>query len=420
MKKILVFPCGSEIGLEIHRSLKYSKDFTLYGGSSVNDHGQYVYDNYIANLPPVENEDFITAINSVIKKHKIDFVFPAHDSVVLKLAQEVENIEAEIITSPLTTCEVSRSKRKTYEVFKGIVSTPKIFDEEASLHFPVFLKPDVGQGSKGVLKAESSIEVEQALRKNPGLMVLEYLPGKEYTVDCFTNTEGDLMFVQARERIRVTNGISVNSRPIEASVFNEIAQKINSNLRFRGVWFFQVKENYNKELVLMEIAPRVAGTMALCRMQGVNLPLLSLYEFMGIKTSILKNNFKIEIDRALHSRYKLDIQYEKVFVDFDDAIILNGKVNELMIAFLYKCLNQGKKCILITKHVKAVKETLKEHRISEDIFDEIISIKREEEKSAHITTNSIFIDDSFSERQKVFEKLAIPVFDISEAVELIE
>ena len=47
MKKVLVFPCGSEIGLEIYRSLKYNKDFELIGGASVNDHGEFIYENYI-------------------------------------------------------------------------------------------------------------------------------------------------------------------------------------------------------------------------------------------------------------------------------------------------------------------------------------------------------------------------------------
>ena len=56
MKNVLVFPCGSEIGLEIHNSLKYSKDFKLYGGSSVDDHGKFVYENYISGHPYYSSE----------------------------------------------------------------------------------------------------------------------------------------------------------------------------------------------------------------------------------------------------------------------------------------------------------------------------------------------------------------------------
>jgi len=65
------------------------------------------------------------------------------------------------------------------------------------------------------------------------------------------------------------------------------------------VWFFQVKENKEGELALLEVAPRVAGTMSMSRMLGVNLPLLSLFSFMGYEVNILKNNFGIEVDRSL-------------------------------------------------------------------------------------------------------------------------
>lgn len=36
---------GSEIGLEIYRSMKFRKHFHLVGGSSVNDHGRFVFDD---------------------------------------------------------------------------------------------------------------------------------------------------------------------------------------------------------------------------------------------------------------------------------------------------------------------------------------------------------------------------------------
>lgn len=48
---ILVFPCGSEIALELHRSLKFSRHITLFGANSVDDHGKFVFENYIGGLP---------------------------------------------------------------------------------------------------------------------------------------------------------------------------------------------------------------------------------------------------------------------------------------------------------------------------------------------------------------------------------
>ena len=60
--KILVFPCGSEIGLEIHRSLKYSVHIELLGGSSVEDHGKFVFENYIGKIPFIDDSDFIISV----------------------------------------------------------------------------------------------------------------------------------------------------------------------------------------------------------------------------------------------------------------------------------------------------------------------------------------------------------------------
>lgn len=47
MINVLVFPCGSEIGLEVHNALKYDKHINLVGLSSVSSHGRVVYKNYI-------------------------------------------------------------------------------------------------------------------------------------------------------------------------------------------------------------------------------------------------------------------------------------------------------------------------------------------------------------------------------------
>ena len=80
-QNVLVFPCGTEIGLEIHSSLRFSTHFNLIGAASIEDHGQYVYENCIGGIPFVESPDFVESINQIIKDQKIDFVIPAHDSV---------------------------------------------------------------------------------------------------------------------------------------------------------------------------------------------------------------------------------------------------------------------------------------------------------------------------------------------------
>lgn len=414
-KNVLVFPCGSEIGLEIYRSLYSSTHFTIYGGSSVSDHGQYVYKNYIDNIPLVVGKNFITEINRIVKKYNIDFIFPAHDSVVLTLSKAAAKgeLKCAVITSEAKTCDIARSKRKTYQLFKGIIPVPIEYKRNliAEDMFPLFLKPEVGQGSKGTYLAESLKDIDFYLAKNSSLMILEHLPGNEYTIDCFTDSSGELLFCEGRRRRRIVNGISVNSEVVEDPQFIDYAKKINSKLKLNGAWFFQVKESVDGTLKLLEIAPRVAGTMGLARCKGVNLPLLSLFNALGLKVDITENEYHLTIDRSLENRYQHDIDYNQVYLDFDDLILIDGKVNPAVMAFIYQCHNKDIQVSLITKHRSDIVETLQLYRLDE-VFNEILHIDDNDQKFKYITnSHAIFIDDSFAERKSVYENCKIPVFD---------
>ena len=75
-KNILIFPCGSEIGLEINRALANDIHFEMFGASSLPDHGKFVYKNYIEDVPFVDKANFIDGINKICEKYKIDYIFP--------------------------------------------------------------------------------------------------------------------------------------------------------------------------------------------------------------------------------------------------------------------------------------------------------------------------------------------------------
>ena len=244
--KVLVFPCGAEIGLEIRRALHTAKEVILYGGSSVSDHGEVVYSKYIPGIPFVTDENFVPAINRIAKDHAIDYIIPAHDSVILKLAEAADKGElvCKLLTSPYDTCVVCCSKKFTHERFSGQLTTPRLFETLVEVSgWPVFLKPDSGCGSRGTAIAATIEEADYHMRRSANLLVFEYLPGKEFTVDCFTDRHGRLLFSGGRERTRISNGISVRTSPIDNPKFREMAEVINRTLVLRGMWFFQVKEN---------------------------------------------------------------------------------------------------------------------------------------------------------------------------------
>ena len=127
-KNILVFPCGSEIALEINRSLKYSTYFNLIGVSSVDDHGRFVFENYIGDIPYITDAEFIPAIKKIVQENKIDAIYPTMDFVIAEIKRNEKEIGCKIISSELDTVELCLSKKKTYEKLKDTINTPAIYN----------------------------------------------------------------------------------------------------------------------------------------------------------------------------------------------------------------------------------------------------------------------------------------------------
>lgn len=413
-KNILVFPCGSEVALEIFRSLEFSSHFNLIGGNSIDDHGKFVFHNYIGDLPYISDKRFISDLKKVIAKWRIDVIYPAMDSVVTKLKKNENELGCIVVSSELETTEICLSKSHTYKRLKGIVEVPLLYDRiDDVTEYPVFIKPDIGYGSRGVCKAQNKENAKIHLFNNPNSIISQYLPGKEYTIDCFTDFEGKLLFIGQRERKRIVNGISVNtSTMLPSGNIAKMAESINRTIRFNGAWFFQVKERADGVLVLMEMASRIAGSSSVYRAKGVNFALLSLYNAFKIPVEILVNEYEVELDRALSNSYKLNIDFHYVYIDFDDTIIIEDKVNAQLISAIHHFINKGKKIILVTKHDHPIHTTLRRFRM-DNLFDEIIHLKKDAEKwESILPKNAIFIDDSFAERKKIKIHTGIPVFSV--------
>lgn len=411
---VLVLPGGTEIGLEIWRALKDCKEISLYSAAAdIANHAPYVFARHFI-VPSVHERAWVEALNEVITNQNIHYIYPAHDDVVLSLAENAHRIRAKIVSSPLKTCRIARSKRATYENLAGVVPVPCVYNEPLNVvDFPVFVKPDVGQGSSDVHLIKSREQLIRLLDVPLRYVVTEYLPGEEFTIDCFSDRDRGLLFCGGRTRSRTRSGISMSSHCAGDAFFHEYANAIAEKMDLYGAWFFQLKRDSRGTLKLLEVAPRVAGTMALNRVRGINFPLLSIYEQERISLQIMLNHADVEIDRALLNRYRHNVQYDTVYVDLDDTLILNGRVNTILVQFLFQCVNKGIRLVVLTKHDGDVEQTLQKYRLR-GLFDDIVKIERSASKADSIReSNAILIDDSFSERKEVHDRLGIMTFDCS-------
>ena len=415
--KVLVFPAGAEIGLEIYNSLKYSHHVELFGASGKNDHASYVYDeaHYVEDQFYVDRPDFIDRFNQLLRRLGIEFVYPTHDTIANFLAAHQDQLVAHVITSCAETNQIARSKSLTYTKFGSFDFCPRIFVAgDKHLEFPVFLKPDDGQGGKGSFIAENQADLDFYLRKSPALLLSEFLPGEELSVDCFTDFKGELKFIGPRTRERVQMGISFRSTAMAVTEeILQIAHTINNTVSLNGAWFFQIKKDLAGKFKLLEFAPRQSSTMGLYRAAGINFALLSLFNALKIPVHTMANNYALQLDRCLHNRYKADFKYSHVYIDLDETIIIGTHVHPMVMAFVYQCRNRGIDLTLITKHRYDVSASLLACGIAENLFASIIHLTDDQPKWKAINKQgAIFIDNYWKDRHEVAEALGIPVFDV--------
>lgn len=415
-KRVLIFPSGMENGIEIGKSLKFCKEIDVFSATaSVQNQAFYLYTkNSIVRY--INEDGWVDDLNSTIDENNIDIVYPANSLVIDALNKNRKNIRADVLLPSESIIDLTRSKKKTLNILMGLIDVPKVYKSIADIpEFPVFIKPDRGYGAQGASVIHHESELDR-LELND-FIIQELLPGKEYTIDCFSDLNGNLIFCSGRERSRIRMATSMHAEDISEELngfFREIAVKILSRIPIEGAWFFQMKEDSVGKLKLLEIDVRIAGTMAFNRCKGVNFPLLSLYQYYGHDIDILTNNIHFSMDRCLKNRYVVDYYYDTVYVDLDDTIIVKGKLNLELITFLYQCVNKGIRIVLVSKNLLEDKEQyLIDYKIYQ-LFDEIIWLEENDKKYRYMKSqNAIFIDDSYSQRKEVAEILGIPTFDCS-------
>ncbi|MGU0041088.1 ATP-grasp domain-containing protein [Citrobacter freundii complex sp. 2025EL-00176] len=421
MINVLIFPAGTEIGREIYLSLRYEKNVNLVlAGADYDSHARHYTSEYHI-VPDVTHCNWLPTLQALVLQENINYIFPAHDEALLALSENRDALSATVLCPSQETCQITRFKSKTYQALKHSIPTPQIFNDVAGIEqWPVFVKPDRGQGAQGAARVDTPAMLASLQTERDDLIVCEYLSGEEFTVDCFSDRAQGLLFCQPRIRSRIRAGIAMTSTLVNLPEVDAYARAISQKLQLYGAWFFQLKRSASGTLTLLEVAPRIAGTMALNRVAGINFAMLTLYESMRVNINILPTTNNIQITRSLSNRYQHKIKFKHVYIDYDDTIVKNGKLCLLVITFLYQCINNGIKLHLVTRHAGNIHSSLRKMRL-DNVFDSITHLGQKDKKSIYITeSEAIFIDDSFRERLDVFSHTQIPTFDINQLEMLID
>lgn len=267
-------------------------------------------------VPAGDAEAYVPQMQTIAERESADVILPLTTAELQPLAENREAFDATVMVSPSDALAVANDKAALYRFLaeEGFDSAPEyrrvgtesaFVDAVESLGYPgepVCFKPPVASGMRGFrVLDERTDRLERLLEEKPGtpvttldevlpvltsadsfpeLTVMEYLPGEEYSVDALATPDGvDPVVPRSRERTRagITFRGTVERRPDiaeeAAAICRSLGLEYNVNLQF--------KHDGDGTPKLIEINPRVAGTIIMCVGAGANLPYLGLQHALG-------------------------------------------------------------------------------------------------------------------------------------------
>ncbi|MFV0451885.1 MAG: ATP-grasp domain-containing protein [Propioniciclava sp.] len=237
-------------------------------------------------LPRGEDPTYVEAVRSVCREFAVDVIVPTVDVELLPLARARDTFAAdgvEVICSPERALEVCLDKALLVEVCAAAdcpVPATEVLTPETAISYPMIVKPRGGSGSRGVtLIARGEDLVGVPL--DGSHLIQEYLPGEELSVDVFVRANGWVVAVVPRVRDKVDSGVAVAGRTVRDLEAMDVALQVAKATGVRGIANIQLRRRSDGTLALLEVNPRLPGSLSLTAAAGANLIDLALAEVLG-------------------------------------------------------------------------------------------------------------------------------------------
>ncbi len=291
--------------------------------------GRYVCDGFRA-IPRPSSPDYVDSLKSLCRDTGAAIIVPQNTAeleVIARAAGELRDEGVEVVVSPERAIRMSNDKDAltTHARALGVpVPTRRLvsdigrLEEAASaLGWPerkVVIKPPSSNGMRGVRIIDESIDLKRLYYEEkptslytrmdqvrqmlgdefPPLMVMEHLPGAEYTVDVF---RGNDVLAIPRRRDRIVSGITFAGTVEKREDLMEWSARLSRSLGLDYAFGFQFKLDSEGVPKLLECNPRVQGTMVLSTMAGANIIYAAVKKALGEEVPPMSVNWGTRIMR---------------------------------------------------------------------------------------------------------------------------
>ncbi|MBI2187969.1 MAG: ATP-grasp domain-containing protein [Acidobacteria bacterium] len=275
--------------------------------------GRHMVDRFF-QVPAPESDAYLDVLADIGRREAIDVIVPQTTREVAVLARRRGDLPVPVMVGDAEAVERANDKFRLLEAFAEIglphpeyalVTSPAELVRAAERFGypvrPVVVKPPVSNGMRGLrILREHAWNVERYLREKPtgieislpalceilergtawpALLVTEYLPGAEYSVDAFVGTSTEVAIPRLRCAIR--DGISFRTA---LDWREDLIRPTLDGARYIGlrlVFGFQYKLDAHGVPKVLECNPRVQGTMVASLFSGTNVVWLGIRELLG-------------------------------------------------------------------------------------------------------------------------------------------
>lgn len=285
-------------------------------------------------VPKVYENTYIDTLLNICRKESVNIFFPFMDEeleLVGNRLSEFEELGVAVSIASKEAILTTNNKLRFYQFLKeNGLDVPEFYsvtnyeEYEAAcnkLGYPqkrVCIKTINGSGSRGIRILDEQTDMySQFIEEKPNSMVLrkyifdsiiggkkkiepmmamEYLPGAECSVDLLAD-QGEIIYMVGRESNNVLASIPQDSVLKEIPEAYDICRKVCRLLKIDGNADFDFKYDENGKPVLMEVNPRLAATMSVIAVGGVNLPYLRVKQLLGEELPELRARYGVRFKR---------------------------------------------------------------------------------------------------------------------------
>ena len=288
MPRVLVTGAGGPAGVVVIRSLLKRPELTVFAADMDGwAAGLYLVPAEQRRLvPPGRADEFVPTLARLVEDDAIDVVVSTVGVELIALSERRDELAPAVLAAPSAdTLEVALDKLLLAERCAATGRAPRTVlagpaAQAVDWEFPVFAKPRQGAGSRGIRLVPDRAALD-ALPVDEGLIVQDFLPGEEYSVDVIADAAGQVVAAVPRTRARVDSGVAIAGRTVHDPELEETASAIAKAIGLVGVANVQLRRGRDGRAMLLEVNPRFPGALPLTIAAGVDIPSLVVDLFLG-------------------------------------------------------------------------------------------------------------------------------------------